>query len=598
MAGEDLTPVIVSRNLSNSTAILRGRIPYTRNDGSVSVAPLRDVHLKPGEVRAWELKEVGSLQRAGVASAGLEFDYDTEPGSLIVSALSVSRRGSHVFAVPMLDPAAQKSSTGVYPFYLDYGSSTVVYIKNTTAVTQRYVAHLNFDGGAYRIGLKTLKPAETVALDIRELRDSQLPDDEGRTIPNNINRGQVRWTIIQSEGTHLLALIGRAEHADEARAISSTYACQNCCGDFVQDSFISPSGVEMQVGQSVNLRAFELRSDCYGFAYPVEQSASWNSSNSSVVSVSDGQVTPMSGGQSTINASWNSFSSVPTQCSPGSGFGPGPIGPEPCCGSAAVFRSASATVRVVPRVNISAPQTIIDGSTASFSTESPDATPSSINWSFTAASGAGNNPDVQFSPNGSTTTTTNGHWFAFPNNECTAPCDSTYTISCTVQFSLGFNVTVTVSTTLTVNGCWNPAGTVAPPTISGSPTIGFDTSRNLWIVVDSGNLSRDLQSAVIHVPFESQFYLKTLEHESVHEQQYATGMLSDIRTVNSLMADLFPLTDPTNAGLRAKINNAALAWAERQQAILVSRRSAIEREAHSVSDSITPRYLYQNCGRF
>lgn len=154
--------------------------------------------------------------------------------------------------------------------------------------------------------------------------------------------GQVRWTLIQSKGTDPLALIGRAEQVDEVKAISSTYACQNCCGDFFQETYISPSSVQIQVGESATLHAFELHADCYGFIYPIEQTASWNSSNPSVASVSSGQVTSIGAGQTTITATWNSYTSMPTQCSPGGGFLPGPIGG--CCGSASFFRSASAIV--------------------------------------------------------------------------------------------------------------------------------------------------------------------------------------------------------------------------------------------------------------
>ncbi|HXG06805.1 MAG TPA: IPT/TIG domain-containing protein [Nitrososphaera sp.] len=106
----------------------------------------------------------------------------------------------------------------------------------------------------------------------------------------------------------------------------------------------------METDQAVTLSAFELRSDCYGFTYPVQQSASWSSSDSSVASVSGGQVTGISGGETTIRASWNSFSSVTTQCNPGPGFEPGPIEPAPCCNSLTSFRSASATVQVKPRI--------------------------------------------------------------------------------------------------------------------------------------------------------------------------------------------------------------------------------------------------------
>jgi Big-like domain-containing protein len=193
------------------------------------------------------------------------------------------------------------------------------------------------------MGLKKIAPGETVTIDIRALRDSQVLDDEGRTVPADVAHGQVRWTLIQSKGTDPLALIGRAEQVDEVKAISSTYACQNCCGDFFTGVEIIPFSAQIQVGQSVTMRAFEIRNDCYGYSYPVEQTASWNSSNPSVATVSGGQVTSTGAGQATITATWNSYSSIPTQCG-GSGVLPGPIGG--CCGAASFFRSASANVTV------------------------------------------------------------------------------------------------------------------------------------------------------------------------------------------------------------------------------------------------------------
>ncbi len=390
VAGEEMTPIVVAHNISGGTAVLRGRIPYTKSDGSRGVMPLRELQLRAGEVKAWEIREIKGLQRSEIKSAGLEMDYNTQPGSVIVSALSVSRSGNHVFQVPMLDVAVQKSSTGVYPFYMYGSSSTVAYIKNTTGVEQKYVAHLNYEGGNYVMGVKTIAPGETVTIDIRALRDNQVADEEEQIIPLDVSHGQVRWTIIQSEGTDLLALIGRSEQVDEAKAMSSTYACQNCCGDFAEDVFITPSQVEMQVGQSVLLSAFELRSDCYGFTYPVQQSASWSSNNSSVATVSGGQVTPVAGGETTIKASWNSFSSVATQCSPGSGIlgPPDPIGTS-CCRSVTNFRSANAQVRVRPRIDGISPARALIGST--------------IDVTITGA-GFGTNPTVQVGGTGITAT--------------------------------------------------------------------------------------------------------------------------------------------------------------------------------------------------
>ena len=66
-----------------------------------------------------------------------------------------------------------------------------------------------------------------------------------------------------------------------------------------------------------------------------------------MVTVSGGQVTPQRAGQATIKATWHSFNSRPTRCSPGTGFEPGPIGePAACCSANSLQLRATASVQV------------------------------------------------------------------------------------------------------------------------------------------------------------------------------------------------------------------------------------------------------------
>ena len=171
--------------------------------------------------------------------------------------------------------------------------------------------------------------------------------------------------------------------------------------------------------------------------------------------------------------------------------------------------------------------------------------------------------------------------------------NSVYTIRGQANYSGGQSVHQ--NTTLTVNNYWNPGGTTAPPVISGGPTIGFNTSSNLWVVVNSGTLTRNTPATVIYVPVNSQFYSKTVAHENRHVWQYVSGMNSDLFTVSSLMAQLSPLTDPTQAGLNAKIAQTFNNWHAGQINWVNIRRATMEQDAHSISDPILPQYAYQYC---
>ena len=61
------------------------------------------------------------------------------------------------------------------------------------------------------------------------------------------------------------------------------------------------------------------------------------------------------------------------------------------------------------------------------------------------------------------------------------------------------------------------------------------------------------------------------------------------------MAQLSPLTDATQAGLSAKIAQAFNDWYAGQLVWINIRRTAMEEDAHSVSDNFSPLYAYQLC---
>jgi hypothetical protein len=326
--------------------------------------------------------------------------------------------------------------------------------------------------------------------------------------------------------------------------------------------------------------------------------ATWTSSDPNVATADpNGFVTGHGAGSAIISARWALYTYH---------FSPALGG----CTSSSIQVTRSATATVVG-VTISGPQSVQDGSfiDPTFTLTPQGGNPTSYQWAWSAPTGTGNNPFVTFNPSNQATTVTNRHWFANPNVACPSPpsvgnppvstdpyYNSVYTIIGQASFSGG--QAAHKDTTLTVNNFWDPAGTTAPPAISGTLNIGFDSSSNLWVVVNSGNLTRNTPEVTINVPFNSQFYNKTVIHENRHRQQYVSGMNSDLFTVDSLMAQLSPLTDPTQAGLNAKIAQAFTAWLSGQNAAVIIRSSVMEADAYSISDNVPPQYAYQNCGRF
>jgi hypothetical protein len=91
------------------------------------------------------------------------------------------------------------ASAGGFPWKVDEGYNTVVFIKNETDTPKKYVANLIYEGGGYSLGVKELKPRQTVVVDFKVLRDNQTPDSTGKLIPLNTDRGQIAWSMSGSD---------------------------------------------------------------------------------------------------------------------------------------------------------------------------------------------------------------------------------------------------------------------------------------------------------------------------------------------------------------------------------------------------------------
>lgn len=305
VAGEKLNPIAVARNAGDAPTTLTGHITYTTNSGSTSNVTLPEVRLAGSEAKALDLAE--AIRRNGLSDAkavGLEFAYTGTPGSVVMAAQSVSQSRDQVFRLPIVDAQAQMSSTGFYPWSAEGNNRTVVYIKNTTDQAKKYTMQVGFAGGVYVVGLKTIEAGQTVAYDIRALRDQQTPDEQGLTIPLTATGGQVIWSL---EGPSGLALIGRAEQVDVARGLSSTSSCQGCCQAGYFDSFCDPASVIGTSGETTQFTAFQRNVTCFGqITAPFAVSAvTWTSNDTTVATVdAGGLATAQDAGSTQIHATW------------------------------------------------------------------------------------------------------------------------------------------------------------------------------------------------------------------------------------------------------------------------------------------------------
>jgi len=310
--GIRFAPVVVARNVGTTSATVTARVPYTRSDGTRGTINLPQKQLSAGEIGFINtLGIITRVQQEQIKVASLEVEYNTAPGSVVVAAHSVSEDHNQVFRVPMWDPFGQRSPTGGYPWRIEGTSVTQTYIKNITDLEEDYVAFLVWEnGGMYMLGSKPVAARETVHIDVKKLRDEQIPDEQGRTIPLAVSSGQLQWTLRRKDNLAdddvraNLSLIGRSEQVDVDKGVTNNYSCQNCCAGTHISGFIFPSSIEIEYGETAHFGSVEVEETCYGFPYQFNIGAGWSSSNSGMGTISGGSITPQSVGQSTIGASW------------------------------------------------------------------------------------------------------------------------------------------------------------------------------------------------------------------------------------------------------------------------------------------------------
>lgn len=356
------------------------------------------VELNPIVLAAREVKEIElstEMIRKGVTGpvdeAGVDINYDGMPGTVIARLTSYDTKGDYSFDVPVKDPRAGiNRGNGRYPWRLDNGYTTVVHLKNTMDKEVEAAVQIRYEGGSYNPELIKLKPYQTIAIDIRALRDAQQKDVRESVMPEEVESGQVAW--YESEDG---SLIGRAEVRNTEDGIASSFSCPgNCqCGMTYRSGSMNPTGSTAAVGAvGFMYQPREMRQDCNFIQWgPYVMNANeWFTSNSSQITVTNSGVeTCVAPGNPSVTAKWQSvmaYNMFMCGCCPIYGFG-----------------NASANCDIGPQVNMTNITGVGKGFTNTVQVSlNPSPSANAITLSLSTTSGSGS---AVFDANGQSTMT-------------------------------------------------------------------------------------------------------------------------------------------------------------------------------------------------
>jgi len=294
------SPILALKNASASPQIATITIQYTAN-GRFESKTLAPIDLSAHDVRLADFSSfLDSLRNVSVLSAGLKVEFSGKPGSLVAGLSSFDELGSMVVDAPLfnVDPAAYRA--GNHPFRIDSNSQAVAYMKNVAPVPTAAIMIVRYLGGEYTPPLLKLGPGETLAVDLRALRDSHAKDIRGRTLPEDLTEGQFIWYPHGKQ-----ALIGRTVIVDASAGTASNFSCPTCCGTSFDHLESSPSSLTGPTGSSQQMLVNEFTRDTctqilFG-PYDVTNQCQYSSNNTSVATVNaNGLVSLRGAGSATL----------------------------------------------------------------------------------------------------------------------------------------------------------------------------------------------------------------------------------------------------------------------------------------------------------
>jgi len=224
------TPHMILKN--TSTSPLTAQPKFIPSEGLASAEPVvvPAVSLGAGETTAVDLTPllaaVGDRRDLDVVS--VEVNNSGAPGSLIGSLYGVNATTGVVYDVPLRDSGPVRTMTGSYPWKIDKDYTTVVYVTNISDREAEFVSQINYDGGKFVIDPRKLQPGQTATFDLQKIRDEQVSDNTGRSLPKTASLGQFKWAVRGLTGGKLV-LIGRAEMVSRSQRISTSYSCNDPC---------------------------------------------------------------------------------------------------------------------------------------------------------------------------------------------------------------------------------------------------------------------------------------------------------------------------------------------------------------------------------
>jgi hypothetical protein len=306
------TPHVIVRNLLGTPQTATVTVEYPTDEGPARTA-LAPLALAAYETRDFSLDAVMGQLPLPLAYASIRIEYSGPPGSTIAEVASIEAKGDLVVDGRLANEGDGWAGSGGNPWHLDEETDSVLFLTNMSDQSCRMGVRVDVQGKPFFITDVNLKPHETRAMDIRQLRDAQKADFKKTLIPAGATDGSVAWIRLEN-----LPVMGRVAMMKRHGGMASSYQCQicPCTASFISVEEQEPNpDVPILPGQTCQHTARGLYGGCwYPFYSDITTLATWTSLTPSIATVNNttykGRVTGVAGGTATIKAYYQGISYI------------------------------------------------------------------------------------------------------------------------------------------------------------------------------------------------------------------------------------------------------------------------------------------------
>jgi hypothetical protein len=309
-------PHVVVRNLTSAPESVEVTIEYPveKETRWIDLVP---VSLGPYSTLDVALDSAFGLLPLPLPFCSIRVQYSGPPGSVIGEVSSIEQKNDLVIDSRMRNEGDGWAGSGGHPWHLDGETESVLFLTNMGEKDARIGFQVSAGGVVYHVTDLKLMPHETRAIDLRKLRDARKPDFLGTTISADATDGSALWGRIDYG-----PVMGRMVVLQRRRAVASSYSCDPCSCQMSLTSYplqLTPSPVNVTPQQAQQVHASAQYVQCgtnyYWYDETIAGAMNWSSDSPSVAAVNNstakGLVTGVSGGTTTIRATYQDYAYSP-----------------------------------------------------------------------------------------------------------------------------------------------------------------------------------------------------------------------------------------------------------------------------------------------